>query len=276
MIYRAEFNDLARSCVHWASRSAWLSGLKHIEFAPGVNLIYGPNGAGKTSLILAMARMLLCAQGGIQYVTSSGLQDVYAEFGRGAWLDGLLPIHDGAPVMHADPTTAVGLIGGTFDWDFSAEGLANTMTKQSAGQTTSRRLTACISALAGKIPWPEVKWQVKPKQCPEVAKFLEGNHEGDGARWATVLMDEPTKGLDLSSELRFWKGVAMLAKRNNVQVIAATHSVIPLFMPDLHFIETQRNYIDYCISDAWLVTSKWGKSGSPLPTVHRGTPKESP
>lgn len=240
MIRELAITDAARTCIPWWDKVAWLKGRERIEFKPGLNLVYGPNGSGKSTLFTAIARMLCCHQGGRQLVTLDALRELGVGYGKPDILDGAKPVHDGSPVMHFDPGMAVGLVGGmaAFDWDFSDEGFRNCMFKGSAGQTTVMRLDTVVNAMHhGK--WPELAWKVKDK--PEgLASFLAGSFDKVGP---TVLLDEPSRSLDLRMELGLWKLIDR-AVANGVQVIVATHSVIPILREHPgHIIETQDGFL---------------------------------
>ena len=244
MIHRVEFRDLEQSCVPWAKDIAWFKGKKSIEFKPGLNLIYGPNGTGKSTLLSIIARMLCCAQGGTQFVTEDAIS-LRAGNGFKGPLLGTVPIHDGRPVVHFDPGARVGLVGGSFDYDFMEEGLANTMRKVSSGQTTMSRSGTALGCLTGSVPWPEVRWKHNAyKEKDGLLAFLAGNcADEERTETPTVLLDEPTRSIDIDKDFQLWRGIAKFAKSKNVQVIAPTHSVVPLGMEGVHFIETQEGYV---------------------------------
>lgn len=276
MIHSIEFNDLKRACVPWVSSSKWLSGLKRLRFGPGVNLVYGPNGAGKTAMLKSISRPLYCEQGGVQKITSYASQNMSSTLSRRDWLNGVLPVHDGAPVVCVDPAEKYGLIGGSFDDDFFEEGFINASVKSSAGQAVSRRLMASMMMLTGKKAWPELEtagWAVKLLTEEEQA-FLRGNYTGDEPKRPALLLDEPTKGLDLRTELSLWEGLVRHAKRSGTQIIAATHSIAPLFMKNITLIETELGYIDLCAAEIGTITSAWAARGSPLPEVTTGDPDD--
>ncbi len=155
--------DLSKpSCVEWASQVKAFEGRDSVTFKPGLNVLWAPNGHGKTSILLAMARMLFCAQGGVQKITWQSLRDAgYSGDSTGGY-EGLVPVHDGAPTMFCDPSISVGLVGGGagFDWDFGMAGFANVMMRGSSGQTTTRRLDGALAALI-KGEFPEITARVR-------------------------------------------------------------------------------------------------------------------
>lgn len=252
MIHSVQITDPKRCCVPWWGAVPWLQDKTEIEFKPGLNVIYGPNGSGKSTLLKLLARTLCCSQGGEQYVTREAVlgHEGLQTYGR-AW-DGVVPIHDGAPVMHFDPGRAVGLIGGLagFDHDFFDEGVSNTMMRASDGQTNLQRMVKFLDA-AFKGKWSKLRWQLKQENYPELAAFLGGNlPEGvDSTDIPTILLDEPTRSLELRAEIALMR---RLAEIKDVQVIMATHSTFALHLPGANFIDTSKDYSDLCRIDTEL------------------------
>lgn len=239
MIRELTITDPSNTCMPWWPKVEWLKGQTRIEFKPGLNAIYGPNGTGKSTVIQAMARTLCCAQGGRQMVTSTALDNLGYTSDTGVFKDGALPVHDGSPVLYFDPDQAVGLFGGlaAFDDDFMNEGLGNVMFKGSSGQTTMNRIETVINAMH-RGQWPTMERKVK--KCKGLDPFLNGSFDKVGP---TILLDEPSRSLDLRYELAFWK-LTDKAIAAGVQVIMATHSVFPLNRLGTHYIETQPGYVD--------------------------------
>ena len=240
MIHSIQVHDVSKSAVKWWGDVPYLKGLDKIEFAPGLNVIYGPNGSGKSTMLKLIARMMLCEQGDIQKV-SYDVRDLF-RYGKledpEEFLDGVIPIHDGAPVMHFDPSQRVGLVGGAFDYDFLDAGLTNTMLKASAGQTSLVRMQRVLGAVFGG-DFPKFDPEHRSE---ELMSFLAGNlPEGvEATDRPTVLLDEPSRSLDLRTEIRFFE---RLAEVEDVQIILATHSTFALHLPGANYVETYPRYV---------------------------------
>jgi len=268
MIKSLRIEDAARSCIPWWGDVAFLQEKDSIDFKPGLNILWGPNGSGKSTVIKALARMLHCEQGGTQLVTSTSMGEVVNR-NASTYQDGVHPLHDGQPVAYFDPTNAVGLIGGAFDWDFGDMGLRNTMYKGSHGQTTLMRGESAILPIVKGTPPPAVTWkqgapssEAPGKRAGEsedsyqkytlerwkrhraMVDTLKGTEEDSGR--FTCLLDEPDRSLDIPLQFRFWLKFAEAALFHKVQIIAASHSVFALDLPGAHYIEFKEGYLDSC------------------------------
>jgi len=245
MIKSLSIIDPKNACIPWFDQVGWLKRKKSLDFTPGVNILFGPNGSGKSTVLKAIARPLHCEQGGTQKVTEHSIRDVSGEmhFEKGtnrSWRDakdGVLPVHDGSPVIYFDPSDAVGLIGGSFDYDFMELGLQNATSHKSAGQTTWSRAGVWVQAVL-ENQWPEIERKRAPADW--MKKVLEGTLPKDRP---TVLLDEPSKSLDILSEVVFWVNTVYMAHRQKVQFIAATHSPFALGLPGVNYIETAPGYL---------------------------------
>lgn len=245
MIYKLAVNsrDPKQAITPWWFQVEWLKSKHEIEFGPGLNVIWGENGSGKSTVLTAIAKPLCCFDGDHQLVgewTAADMTEYDHKTGTRPLKTGILPVHDGSPIMHFDPSQAVGLMGGGFDWDFGDAGIQNAMFKGSSGQTTLMRMNrAIVTALDPKVPWPEVQWKGrKPEYMPELAEFLKG--DGNRVR-PTLLLDEPSRSLDLIKEIRLFKLLQKIAD-SGVQVIVATHSVFALHLKGAKFIDTSPGY----------------------------------
>jgi predicted ATPase len=246
----------------------WLSSVEAFkkpctfEFKPGLNVLWGRNGSGKTSLTKVLARLFHCEQSNHPIVTQESLTDLVG----GSFVDtidlkaGLKITHDGQGVRHFDPGHAVGLMGGgaAFDWDFGMEGIANTMFKGSAGQTTMFRFDRLVNEIvAGEVP--EVEWKFSRENLrgswADRAKlatfFLKGNAEKGPP---TILLDEPERSYDLNAQVGVWR--FLRAHADQIQFIVASHSLFALKIPDAHYIELSPRYL--AGSEAVLeILQKW-------------------
>lgn len=268
MIRSINITNPDNAVVPWWKNASGLKGLTRMDFKPGLNAIYGPNGSGKSTLLMTIAKMLCCHQGGRQVVTGESLREIGH---KAPFKDGVLPDHDGSPIIYFDPGAAVGLFGGmaAFDDDFFMEGVQNAVMKGSSGQTTAFRMQPVLGAiLEGK--WSSVEWKVAKDRHDWLAKLLEGTGHKE---CPTLLLDEPSRSLDLRSELGLWR-VINKAVKDGVQVIVATHAVFPLNRPGVNFIETAPGYVkqtrrdldyDYLLPEAVRLAKTPEKGSEPEP-----------
>jgi ABC-type cobalamin/Fe3+-siderophores transport system ATPase subunit len=242
MIRKVVITDPTKCCVPWWKDVPWLKGKTEITFQPGLNVLFGPNGSGKTTLLTLLARSLCCEQGNVQKVTQDALHHLVPLSLRSEveYNNGVLPDHDGGPVLHFDPSKAVGLCHGSFDYDFMIQGVVNVTTHVSAGQTTLHRIDDILGAII-EDKWPalDVHEGRHGDRLPEwFATFLRGTGEKGPP---TVLLDEPSRSLDVGREIRLLEILSLVAPR--VQIIMASHSLFSLLMlPDAHFIDTEPGY----------------------------------
>lgn len=261
MIKELRVTDPSAACTPWWKEVEGLKGRDRIEFEPGLNIIWGPNGSGKSTVITALARMLHCEQGGTQLVTSTSMHNLRGSMRNGI-PDGVMPIHDGQPVVYFDPGNRVGLIGGAFDWDFGDMGLRNTAFRGSHGQTTMMRAETALVSIIKNTPPPKASWKMRePSANPPsesasdydkqrwqtldtVRRILAGT-EKDSGRF-TCLLDEPDRSLDIPLQFRYWLKLAEAVLVNDVQIIAASHSVFALDLPGVNYIEFKPGYLEQC------------------------------
>ena len=246
MIYKLLVKDPTKAALPWWNTVEWLKDRTEIEFGPGLNILFGKNGSGKSTVIKSIAKVLCCLDGDQQLVgdyTCTDLSEYDAGDKKHKLRLGVVPEHDGSPIIHFDPSHTVGLIGGGFDWDFGDVGLRNTMFKGSAGQTCLMRMNRALGIALGHSAWPEVVW--KTHQRPELVELFQG----DGKRVRpTLLMDEPSSNLDLNTERRLFQVLKKIAD-SGVQVIVATHSVFALHFDGAKYIDTTRAYSSLAMLD---------------------------
>lgn len=255
MISEVIIQDVNRACVPHAPKVPFLRTISRVEFRPGLNILWGPNGSGKSTLLSAIARMLHCEQGGRTCVTEHSIDEVFTvpseQFKLGdrskTMADGILPVHDGQPMTHCDPSVAVGLVGGMagFDYDFFGEGTDNAMFSGSAGETTSRRMQAALLAVVDPAKYVRpVTWKARKEgsRAEAVAEFLKGTlPKGQ----PTVILDEPDRSLSMKFQAGLWHNLASKYSKN-AQVIVASHSPLALDIPDAHYVETSSGYLAEC------------------------------
>lgn len=262
MIYKLDILDAAKTPVKWLSRIEAFQKPRAFEFKPGLNILWGRNGAGKTSLTKVLARLFHCEQGNQPIVTKESLSELVGDRIRDD-IDikqGVRVEHDGQGVRHFDPDHAVGLMGGgaAFDWAFGTEGIANTMFRGSAGQTTMFRFDRLMNEIvAGNVP--EVEWKFPRAHNNSVWAarvkladfFLKGRAEKGPP---TVLLDEPERSYDLNTQIGVWR--FLRAFSDQVQFIVASHSLFALKIPGAHYIELSPRYL--AGSEAVLdILQKW-------------------
>jgi len=234
------------ACVPWWSEVEQLKGLKSIKFDPGLNVLVGPNGSGKSTILMALARMLHCAQGDVQVVTQTSVIDICGPGLGSKIMKGVMPVHDGLPVMHFDPSKTVGLFGGSFDWDFGMEGIQNTMAKGSAGQTTLIRFDRVGAVLLGHKEPEGVEWKHTPYKDTtknQIEKILAGKPIKGKKSRPTLLLDEPTRSLDMRYQMGVWVNIARAAQKR-LQIIVAAHSPLALLIPGANIIEMEKGYAE--------------------------------
>ena len=241
MITGITITDPNNTCVEWWPTVGWLKGVKELTFKPGVNVILGPNGSGKSTVLTALARTLMCEQGGTQKVTYEAISEV----GNGK-KTGLRVQHDGSPVVYSDPNKAFGLVGGMagFDDDFFELGLQNCMYKGSAGQTTITRLNDALHFLVGLKPVPAVKWNTHNENLQWVKDLIGQTPEKP---IPTIIFDEPTRCLEMKLDAGFWANLVKHSEKTGAQVIVAAHSPFCINIPGVHYIETKKEYRLECL-----------------------------
>ena len=249
MIRSLKILDLEQAACQWSKNLPFFqkNAGKEIEFKPGVNIIVGPNGSGKSTILKTIAMVLHAYQGGVQMVTESSMREIKEFMGK-TCRHGVVPDHDGSPLIYADPSKAVGLIGGSFDDDFLMQGIQNTVNRGSAGQTVMMRLNPAIKAIMGGV-FPEVDWKIhESRVMPEVKELLAGT--GDKV-CPTIIFDEPVDSLDFLNEFLFWGFIKRAVDKAGVQIIMASHSLMTLTMTTPHFIETEDGYLAKA-KDLWI------------------------
>jgi len=259
MITEVRIKDATNTPVrHFATVPSLVNG-RVIPFEPGLNIIFGPNGSGKSALMQAIGRTLHCVQGGRTCVTSSSLQSVYERKETGDWRgsakickDGLEIVHDGQAVLFADPSTAIGLIGGLagFDDDFFSQGVADLRAAVSSGQKTHHRLGPILKAIETGL-WPDVQWKFHRTKIDHtgthaVEAWVEAVLRGSiPAGLRTILLDEPEKNLSMSAQLHLWHDTLLKASKQ-YQIIAVSHSPFALGLPGVNYMDWVPGYLEEC------------------------------
>lgn len=247
MIARLRIDAPDRAILPWWPKVPWLHGKTEITFTPGINVLFGPNGSGKSTVLLAIARLTLCEQGGFSTVTESSIQPFLERvvLQGTPCRDGLVVETDGQSVRYTDPNKRVGIVGGGFDDDFFDQGIQEALARESAGQAVLRRLTRVLGSPPVPIEdrvgksvndvWMAAKAQALANLDPRIPKGP-----------ATVLLDEPDRSMDLPLQDLLYREVLPRAPKRNIQLILATHSPFALLLPDANWIETEPGYLEKC------------------------------
>jgi energy-coupling factor transporter ATP-binding protein EcfA2 len=290
VIDRLVIVDPNNTVIPWWANIKAFQGKTEFTFKPGINVLWGRNGSGKSSLVKMLARLTHCEQGGVSKVTSESLRE-FRPIGGGP-RTGQQLVSDGKGVWHCDPSVAVGLIGGAFDYDFMDMGVRNTMFKGSHGETTLMRVFEILKGMkerkvptieykSGKPTKPGVKadrWQKENyENWLEATKYLREDSKESGP--PTVLLDEPDRSMDIPTQLRFWDTLTAHAK--NYQMIVATHSMFALDVPGANYIEVDFGYLNECrrarsIMMTYAAEAERAAEKKPEPTAPPAEPAPEP
>jgi len=267
MIRKMTINDVKKSAIPHFGACTGLPKSGEIEFNPRLTVLWGNNGTGKSTLLLEIARRLHCEQGGVQKVTRTSVANMRLrepEATSGITLD-----HDGGSIMYFDPGATVGLYGGGFDYDFTEEGINNTMCKGSAGETVIRRGSHAYAAIFQGKPLPKKSFTygLSPEDEPEVHELLQGTPKEGVEPVDTLILDEGERSLSLVNQGRFWERIYLRvfgSKLRPLQIIVASHSMFALDLPGAKYIETTPGSIKEtttAILHAPLVYDRMARSG---------------
>ncbi|MBU9200409.1 ATP-binding protein [Burkholderia multivorans] len=183
MIESLSYAPVKEQLFPWAEKLDYLKQHPITQFKPGLNIIFGGNGSGKSTLLQMLATALAAEQGGTSVVTASWVRDLFRwGSNRIAWPFEV--IHDGQPVMYFNARASEGLIGGGFDDDFFMLGVANTMTKGSAGQLVLHRATRLLEVIAP--PRPESAKKTTRKSAMDAAESTDTASAGTKRRPKTA------------------------------------------------------------------------------------------
>ncbi len=248
MIYEVIVRDKDKTPCRWWPKVPWLQ-RDSFSFASGVNVLFGPNGSRKSTLLVALARLFHCEQGGVRKVTRKSVSDLTlprADFADD-FADGLDVRHDGRVAGFFDPSRSVGLVGGGFDGDFFEEGVVRCMVKGSSGQTALSGLGRVATALKTvtrplKIDGDGRVNDLWQRRIDRVKAFLAPNQP---MGQPTMLLDEPDRSLSIPNRVEFWRQTCATP---HVQVIVATHDPLVLRLPPerVTIMETEPGYVETC------------------------------
>jgi predicted ATPase len=294
MIHKVEIVDPSDTIIKWLGKVPALQAPRTFEFSPGLNVLWGRNGSGKSTLLTLLARMFHCHQSGEPSVTDGSIRELFGyRDGEERLLKSVKVSHDGQGVRHFDPMLMPGLIAGgaAFDGDFMMEGVNNALFKGSAGQTTAFRANKVLGAIVKTTVGPQVEWKFHRRESNDpkdlwaqrqkmVEKVLEANA---AAGPMTVLLDEPERSFDLPTQVTLWR--LLRAYSSRVQIIAASHCVFALNIPEARYIEMEPGYLDASKASVGLLSTWSGERPfpkTPQPEEDKGkkaskkTPKGAP
>lgn len=243
MIQKLLIPDPDRTPISWwSSIPAW-QGRTEFEFGPGLTVLWGPNGSGKSSLLTLLAKLLTADQGGESMLTSSTLRN-YGEPQKPPYTADV--VSDGSAVRYISPSEKVGLVGGSFDYDFFDEGLNETMFKGSGGQGTIRKLNRVFN----RPPWDrkipdKVGKSVNDLWMPLRERFLAVTAAKIAEGPRTLLLDEGDLHLDIPMQRQLWDMLERASRAGKMQIIAASHGVFALNR-DVAYIDVKPGYLEEC------------------------------
>jgi len=251
MIKELRITDKDNTYVKWWTSVPKLKNRKVFRFKPGLNILWSPNGTGKTTILKQLGKYLHCDQGGRSVVTESSLREasfagkrVKVEghnFKHSTVPTGVKVAFDGLSVVSFDPHRQVGIMGGSFDYDFLTEGVKDIYSKGSQGQMALFRLNQLLESSTR-----EIEWRIKKSHCNSTwrewlcaveAQLKPSCEEGP----PTILMDEPDGTLDWHNKKLLWDWI--WDKGDSIQIIMATHSIFALKSPKgTNWIELAKGY----------------------------------
>jgi len=239
---------------------------RSFEFKPGLNMLVGANGSGKSTLLEAIAKRFLCFNFGtpnLDKETFGYMSELWQEDEEHSWRDHkFLPYvtaeYDQVPyMMYASPEfTPLGQPNRAYAMCY---GLGKAATEHydmvdshSSGEGMRNVMAKMFNILRGAerpINRNQVQkhdWRDERDSGKRQVNWLDQNILPQPDAPMVLLLDEPERALDLQAQLAFWADLTKLTAQPNVQVIIATHSIIPLFMPDIqvNYVEMTKGYAD--------------------------------
>lgn len=244
MIRKLSIVDVNATPISWWPNVNALRNFREITFEPErVNVLWGPNGIGKSTIVLALARLTHCEQGGVPKVTKQSIGHFVDHLGKVN--SGLRLSADGQPTFHYDPNARVGLIGNgvAFDPDFFSEGVLQTMSTMSSGQQTKRNTARILDhAVTTTGIDSTLLCKVTDDALRDVLANGLSNTTGETGR-PTLLLDEPGRSIDLPNQVAMWQS---LMRQTRFQLIVATHSPFALEIEGAKYLDLQPGYLEEC------------------------------
>lgn len=244
------------------------------------NVVVGPNGAGKSALLSTLAKRFVAYATG-RSVLSGRLVGAFEDesvFTGGDWrtpmefMRGLTIDTDNAAAIYYRPkhipgnddSVTAAMMCGYFE---EAKDYARKTGQRSDGQGAIALQEQVLAILKGTQDYPAVIPASKAFSAMVERARKEGYGAGQHEKRAAlvneiflgktqpaadarplVLMDEPEQSLDAAAEIELWRAIGS-ADCGRLQVIVATHSLLPILHPDrFHLIEAVPGYAQ-CVRD---------------------------
>lgn len=239
---------------------------KSFEFEPGLNMLVGANGSGKSTLLEAIAKRFLCFNFGtpnLDKETFGYMSELWEKDEEWSWRDEkFLPYVDvvAEPIpytMYASPEfTPMGQPNRAYAMCYGLGKIAteyyDKVDSHSSGQGMSNVLASMFEILRGaerpigRRQVEKHEWRDERDSGKKQVNWLDQNILPKSDAPVTLLLDEPERALDLNAQLKFWADLMEFSAQPNVQIIIATHSIIPMFMPDIkvNYVEMTDGYAD--------------------------------
>ena len=239
---------------------------RSFEFKPGLNMLVGANGSGKSTLLEAIAKRFLCFNFGtpnLDKETFCYMSELWQEDEEWSWRDKkFLPYVetdvDPTPyMMYASPEfTPMGQPNRAYAMCYGLGKIAteyyDKVDSHSSGEGMRNVLASMFEVLhgaerpIGRRQVKEHEWRDDRDSGKREVNWLDQNVLPKPDAPITILLDEPERALDLNAQLQFWADLTAFCKQDNVQIIIATHSIIPMFMPDIqvNYVEMTEGYAD--------------------------------
>jgi len=260
MIAKMTIKDVKNLPLYYTDKIPFFVNGRKIEFTKGINIIVGPNGCGKSTLLKLIAMYFHCEQGGIQKITNSSVRKLLSNDRKD--VNGPKAVkfsHDGIPTFYYNSNKDYGLIGGlaAFDDDFGFKGMQSiSINKLSSGLANINRFYQFIIKEIKEGKRSDIEKEIENKKKGANSNFVEMidnttkmliNPTIEPNR-ATIIIDEPEKGLDAINQSLIWKVLHKYSE--NFQIIVATHSYVAFNKTNrekANYIEFKEGYFDKAV-----------------------------
>lgn len=226
-----------------------------IEFTDGLNIIVGPNGSGKSSILNIISHQLAANITGVSAVSKSWLTSVQFDDSKPL---GCADIeHDGRPVFYCSPRQGISALVGQLDESEFALNVALDVfdgSKESTGEKNNRLMMPFMESVINSTDHPEsIGMLFSPNSIND---YWKGNLMAVHEEWLkpsiplgkpTLILDEPETGLGILNQILLWKKVLSNPDiLSRYQIILVSHSHESIQVPDAHYIELKKGYLDTC------------------------------